>query len=167
MVVVERARRDLEAGVEQEIRLGRIVHHLDAEIVEHAPIAADGEQHAAAAEIAKAGLGPMAQEVPGGLARGHHRVEHGRVEAHLDQPAPVQLGPAARIGQDHQPLVAALELGQCRHRLRQGLAPVMDHPPLVEQEALVAIGERADPVDEAGRGHVDSCRARRLRIRAG
>ena len=142
-----------------------VLHHLDAEILEHAPVAADGEQHAAPAEIAKAGLGAVAQQVPGGLAGGDHRIEHRDVETHLGETAPVQGCAPAGVGQHHQPLVAPLELGQRRHRLGQRLAPVVDHAPLVEQEALVAIGEGADAVDEAGRGHADSCLARRLRIR--
>ena len=166
-VVVQCARRDLEAGVEQEVGLRRVVHHLDAEIVEHAQVAADGEQHAAPAEIAKARLGAVPQQIPGGLARGHHRIEHRDVEAHLGEAAPVQRGAPAGIGQHHQPLVAPLQLGQRRHRLGQRLAPVVDHAPLVEQEALVAVGERADAVDEAGRGHAARCLSRRLRVRMG
>ena len=141
--------------------------HLDPEILEHRLVAADGEQDAAPAEILEAGLRPVAQQVPGGLAGGDHRVEHGDVEAHLGEAAPVQGSAAAGVGENDQPLVAALELGQRRHGLGQRLAAVVDHAPLVEQEALVAIGERADAVDEAGRGHADSCLARRLRIRAG
>jgi len=88
----------------------------------------------------------VAQHRPGDFAAGHDASGERVVDAHGPHPFARRRRPARRVGQQHRGLAQALQAREAVHCAGIGRDAIMDHPPKIDHEGLVSVGQVREAV---------------------
>jgi predicted Fe-S protein YdhL (DUF1289 family) len=92
------------------------------------------------------------EQDPGQLARGHDRVIEVGGDADPGELLRDIVGAAGGVGEQHDAPPALPQEAQRLGYARKGREAVMQHPPYVDQEAVIALDQRADPFTDRNAG---------------
>ena len=131
-------------GIEHELRLRGGGDLRQAQPFQHVAVARRAKMEDACAQVPPPPVRAVAQMAVDRLAAG----QDVRVEivgnAHRPHGGLRRVVAPRRVGQHHHPLAALAQPGQAVHRARIGLHPVMHDAPEIDDEAVIALGERGE-----------------------
>ncbi len=141
------AERVVGSGVDDERRLRRRRHAGQRQVLDDAAVAFRAEMEGTVAERAQPGIRPVAQRQPGRLAAGQDRVVEGVLDAHGAHCRLDHMVAPRPVGEQSAPLAGRPEPREAIDRARVGSHAVVDHAPEVEDEAVIARGERREAAE--------------------
>ena len=134
----------IRAGIEQEIRLGRVCYDLGGVFLDHGKVSFRPNMHHALPKPREPGVLAFLHEPPGSLTRGHDAIIKPAIEPHAVQHTLHKPGAARRIGQKHNALAARLQRRQRFRHAGIGFAPIMHHAPKIKHIAVVTVSNASD-----------------------